>query len=230
VRILCLQHVPWEGPGSVRTWARSRGHELTRALSSEAALPKVSEFEWLVLMGGPMGTRDEALHPWLRQEKELLRAALDAGRKVLGICLGSQLLAEALGSEVRRNPEPEVGWFPVKRVAEAETTPIGRVLPVEFTPFHWHSDTFTPPPGAVHLAASEACAQQAFAMDARLVGLQFHLEVSGDTTQEWLRHMGADLVERRFVQRPEQLLWEPGRFERGNRLLDTILDALAAAP
>jgi hypothetical protein len=67
-------------------------------------------------------------------------------------------------------------------------------------------------------------------MDARLVGLQFHLEVSGDTTQEWLRHMGADLVERRFVQRPEQLLWEPGRFERGNRLLDTILDAMAAAP
>jgi GMP synthase-like glutamine amidotransferase len=229
MRIFCLQHVPWEGPGSVRAWARSKGHDLTRALASEATLPPVKDFEWLIVMGGPMGARDEALHPWLRQEKQLVRAALDAGRRVLGICLGSQILAEALGSEVRPNPEPEVGWFPVKRMAQAETTPIGRVLPAEFTPFHWHSDTFTPPPGAVHLAGSEACAQQAFAIDARIVGLQFHLEVSGEMTQEWLRHMGADLVERRFVQRPEALLWEPGRFERGNRLLDTILDAIAAA-
>jgi GMP synthase-like glutamine amidotransferase len=229
VRILCLQHVPWEGPGSIRAWARRSGHELTRALASEAPIA-TAPFDWLILLGGPMGARDEERHPWLRREKQLLRAALDEGKRVLGICLGAQILAEALGSVVSRNPEPEIGWFPVRRVDGASLSPFAAVLPAEFTPLHWHRDTFTAPPGSVHLLRSEACEQQAFAQGARIVGLQFHLEKSGEDTQELLRHGADDFVEAPFVQRPEALLWEPGRFERAHRLLDAILDAIAAAP
>jgi GMP synthase-like glutamine amidotransferase len=188
---------------------------LTRALASEAPIATAS-FDWLILLGGPMGARDEERHPWLRREKQLLRAALDEGKRVLGICLGAQILAEALGSVVSRNPEPEIGWFQVRRVEGATLSPFAAVLPAEFTP--------------LHLLRSEACEQQAFARGSRIVGLQFHLEKSGDDTQELLRHGADDFVEAPFVQRPEALLWEPGRFERAHRLLDTILDAIAAVP
>ncbi len=231
MRLLCLQHVPHEGPGSIDGWARRRGHTLARVLVPEGGpIPTPEAFDWLIVMGGPMGVHDVARYPWLRDEKRALRAALDAGRRVLGVCLGAQLIADVLGAGVRPNAEREIGWFPVRRTAEAAGTELGRALPEVFPAFHWHGDTFDLPPGAVHLAQSAACAQQAFALGDRVAGLQFHLEISADGAQELLRHDAADLVEGPFVQRPEAMLREPDRFDRANLLLDDLLDRMAAAP
>ena len=228
MKILCVQHVPFEGPGSVRPWAKRSGHELMRAMATEpATLPPVDRFDWLVLMGGPMGVHDGARHPWLQAEKEFIRRTLDAEKRVLGICLGAQLLADALGARVSRAPEPEIGWFPVERTAAGADSPIGRALPAKFTAFQWHGDTFDLPAGATHLARSAGCEQQGFALGARVAGLQFHLEVSGETVQDLLRHCPGDLGPGPYVQAPEAMLWEPGRFDASHALLDAVLDAMA---
>lgn len=235
MRLLCLQHVPYEGPGSIDDWARRRGHALARVLMPEGGpIPPPGTFDWLIVMGGPMGVHDVDRHPWLRDEKRALGAALDAGRRVLGICLGAQLLAEALGAGVRRSREREIGWFPVRRTVEAAGpgaagTTLGLALPEEFPAFHWHSDTFDRPPGAVHLARSAACEQQAFALGDRVAGIQFHPEISIDWVRGLLRHDAADLVDGPFVQRPDDMLRDPDRFARANRLLDDILDRMADA-
>jgi len=228
MKILCVQHVPFEGPGSVRPWAKRRGHDLARAMATEPALlPTVDRFDWLVLMGGPMGVHDGDRHPWLQAEKEFIRRAIDAEKRVLGICLGAQLLAEALGARVGRAPEREIGWFPIERTAEGADSPIGRALPAKFTAFQWHGDTFDLPRGATQLARSAGCEQQGFALGARVAGLQFHLEFSGETVQDLLRHCPEDLAPGPYVQAPEAMLWEPGRFDASHALLDAVLDAMA---
>ena len=227
MRIHVLQHVRHERPGSVLRWARARGHEIARTcLADGEPLPQAQSFDALVVMGGPMGVGDLTGYPWLVPEKALIGAAVRAGRKVLGICLGSQLVAEVLGARVRPAREKEIGWFPVRRAPAADRVPLGAALPAEFLAFHWHGDTFDLPSEAVHLASSDACPNQAFAWGRHVLGLQFHLEVTGDIVQDMVRHGFAEIVEGPHVQRADVMLWEPGRFDRANVALDGLLDAL----
>ncbi|HUD71104.1 MAG TPA: type 1 glutamine amidotransferase [Dongiaceae bacterium] len=228
MNIHCLQHVRYEKPGSIARWAKARGHALERTcLGDGSPLPAADGFDALVVMGGPMGVDDVAAHPWLAPEKKLIESVIRAGKPLLGVCLGAQLVAQVLGAAVTRARMPEIGWFPVRRAPGAERIPAGAALPPELTAFHWHQDTFDLPPESVLLAASEACAHQAFAWGARVVGLQFHLEVSGDIAQDMIRNAGDDLREGPFVQRAEQMLWEPGRFDHANAVLDRLLDTIA---
>ena len=182
MRIHWIGHVPFEGPGALATLARRRGHTLsaTRVYAGEV-LPRPARFDLLVIMGGPMGVAQLHDHPHLADEMALIRAARSAGRGVLGICLGGQLIAAACGGTVTRNREPEIGWWPVTRTADAARSPFGSALPARVTTFHWHADTFTPPPGALTLARSAGCARQAFALDARTLGVQFHPESTPGT-------------------------------------------------
>src|SRR5262249_42586368 len=169
-------------------------------------------------------------HPWLPAEKRLIGEAIRAGKRVLGICLGAQLVAQALGARVARAAQKEIGWFPVRRVDGARTSPFGAAVPAETIAVHWHSETFDIPPGGTRLARSEACENQAFDWGGRVLGLQYHLEVTGDSAQDMVRYGAADLVEERFVQRADVMLWEPGRFPRANAVLDGLLSAMEALP
>ena len=228
MRLHVLQHVPFEGLGHIDSWIRRRGHRLTLSRLYEGAkLPDPEAFDRLVILGGPMNIHEEAAYPWLVEEKALIKAALAAGKSAVGICLGAQLLADGLGSRVYAGSPREIGWFPVRLTAAGQRTALTEGLPAVTTVFHWHGDTFDLPPGAVHLFESEACANQAFLLDNRILGLQFHLESTPETVQQLLTHCRDELIPGPFIQGVAQIAdTVPERFARINNLLETLLDRL----
>ncbi|MFW6262258.1 MAG: type 1 glutamine amidotransferase [Spirochaetota bacterium] len=166
--VAVLQHVPFEGPARIRTWFEGRGHRVDVChLWNAAPLPRVESTALLVVMGGPMSVSDTERHPWLTVEIELLRHALEEDVPVLGVCLGAQLLAAALGARVYPAAQKEIGWWPVTLDPLFGSS--------RATVLHWHGDTFDLPPGARRVASSPVCPNQAFLAGSGL-GLQFHLE------------------------------------------------------
>ncbi len=228
MRLHVLQHVPFEGSGRIETWARRRGHPLavTRLYAGDP-FPPPGAADWIIALGGPMSVHDRARHPWLRAETGLLRDAMRAGRHVLGICLGAQLMAAALGARVRPNGHREIGWFPVRRPAGTARHPLLRGWPGELDVFHWHGEGFDLPRRAVPLFASEATPVQAFAWGPRAVALQFHLEMRPADARRLVRRAAEDLRPGRFVQAPGAMLAEAARFARAGRWMDRLLDAMA---
>ncbi|MBU0947002.1 MAG: type 1 glutamine amidotransferase [Proteobacteria bacterium] len=211
-----LQHVPFEGLGSLEEWLLEQGYDLccTRLWAGEL-FPDLDCFAGLVVMGGPMGVFDHEAYPWLVREKVFLRSVIDRGIPILGICLGAQLLAAVLGAEVRKNPEKEIGWFPVVRTLNVPAF-LRPVLPQEVTVFHWHGDTFTLPDGAVRLYASKACANQAFLYKDHVLGLQFHLETTRDSVAALIDNCRQELVAAPWIQSEEEMLSSGGRFAEIN--------------
>jgi GMP synthase (glutamine-hydrolysing) len=185
VRALVLQHIACEPPGVYEDVLVERGVEIARVELDEGdPLPTGETFDLIVAMGGPMSVNDEAELPWLRDEKDLIRSAVEAGTPFWGVCLGVQLLASALGAGVCPVEKPEVGVLPVRLTDDALADPIFAGLPRDFVTLQWHGDTFELPSGATLLASSRACENQAFRFR-RAYGVQFHLEVSGSMAEEW---------------------------------------------
>ena len=141
----------------------------------------------IVLMGGPMGVYDEDRYPYLVAENRLVQEALDADLPILGVCLGSQLIAKAAGARVFKGPRREIGWLPIRLTAEGEKDPVMGALREAPVVLHWHGDTFDLPEGAVHLASSERYPHQAFRIGRRSYALQFHLEVDPRMIDRWLK-------------------------------------------
>jgi GMP synthase (glutamine-hydrolysing) len=189
-----LQHVPFEGPGLIATQAHAHGLQLDRRhLYRGDAVPRLDELAGLIVLGGPMGVGDTERHPYLAGEIELLAGAVAAGLPVLGVCLGAQLLACALGGEVGPAASAEVGVGSVALTPAGMRDDVlgasGRSVPV----LHWHADTFTIPPGAELLASSERCVNQAFRVG-RALGLQFHIELDGGLAASMRPHLPDDVA------------------------------------
>ena len=230
IRIVYLQHVPFEGLGSIDGWAQRNGYVVTgQRLFESGTLPVLSEFDWLIVMGGPMGVHDEETYPWLNDEKRLIDQAVDAGKVVIGICLGAQLIAEVLGARVFRNAYPEIGWFPIKLHMDNGPDAL-KDLPDTIEAFHWHGDTFDLPSGAVTIGSSEGCPNQGFVYANHVYAFQFHLEVTPEGAQELIRNCSEEMVEGRYIQTTEQITGDPERFTRANRYMSRILHRIAESP
>ncbi len=186
-----IQHVAFEGPGSIALAVTDAGAQLTvvRVDGGDAIPPPaaVADMAGLVVMGGPMGVHDDL--GWLADERALLRAAVGAGRPVLGVCLGAQQLAAALGAPVEPGPAPEYGIGEVHLSADAIGDPVFGPAPSPLPCVHWHGDTFGLPEGAVRLAGNDAYENQAFRVGARAYGLQFHVEVTASLVAHWGPHL-----------------------------------------
>jgi GMP synthase-like glutamine amidotransferase len=196
MRALVLQHVAVEGPGTLASYLEARGWTLeTVALYEGARLPEdAQEYQAIIVMGGPMGVYDEAEYPFLRDEHRFLTRVLAQGVPLLGICLGSQLLAKALGARVYRNPQKEIGWYTVDLTPAGAVDPLFAGLTSPVPVFQWHGDAFDLPAGATPLASSPLCTNQAFRYGDRVYGLLFHLELTPDVIHSWLAAFHDELM------------------------------------
>jgi GMP synthase-like glutamine amidotransferase len=198
-----LQHVDFEGPAYIEQWAKDKGHLLSGTrLYNKEPLPDLQEIDLLIVMGGPMGVSDEEQHPWLKEEKAYISKAIALDKRVLGICLGAQLLAQVLGAEVVRAPLREIGWFPVKL---ENNHPLLADLPASFVAFHWHGDMFEIPKGALHIFSSEGCPHQGFIYRDQVVGFQFHFETTPESLSALLASDNVDDYQETYVQSAEQI-------------------------
>jgi GMP synthase (glutamine-hydrolysing) len=228
MKIHWLQHVPFEGLGTIEKWAMAQKHSLSVTRFAEnAPLPGPDAFDFLVVMGGPMNIYEEDKYPWLAGEKLFIGEAVEKGKVVLGICLGAQLLADVLGGKVFPNEYKEIGWHPIELTEAGARSEVFGFLPPEPTVFHWHGDTFSLPDGALRLASSRGCANQAFAFRDKVVGLQFHLESTKESIRELLRNCGDELVGGKYIQTAEEILSGEDNVEGINEAMSSLLDRLA---
>lgn len=185
MKVLVFRHVPFEGPGHIAPLLEERGIGLEYAdlYQGDAADPAIGDYAGLIFLGGPMSANDPL--PYLARERELIARAAGRGQPILGICLGSQLIARSLGAEVRRNGAKEIGWFDIHFTAAAACDALFGGIRGPEKVFHWHGERWELPPGAELLASSEACANQAFRAGRNIYGLQFHLEVTPEMIDDW---------------------------------------------
>ncbi len=221
-----FQHVPFEGLGSIETWLKAAEYEVTSTRVFESPeLPGPDGIDLLIVLGGPMSVNDEDEYPWLVTEKHFIRDAVRSGTPVLGICLGAQLIASAMGANVFRNPHKEIGWFPVQGIPAVDGSAFR--FPASVEVFHWHGDTFDLPAGAVHLARSEGCENQAFQLGGSVIGLQFHLETTPEAARDILSNCRKELFPSAYVQSEEEILSAPPeRYRAINNLMGDVLGYL----
>ena len=226
MRVHYIQHISFEGLGYIETWLRENNHDISSTKTWENDdFPKLEDFDVLIILGGPMGVYDEHLYKWLKKEKGFIFDAIEAGKKIIGICLGAQLIASVLGATVCTNRHKEIGWFPIDINAsfsdwlQAEVSSNMRV-------FHWHGDKFDVPYGATNHAVSEACNHQLFTYEQNIIGIQFHLEATVNTVQQMIENGNNELVNDKYIQDKTEILNTSEYYKKNNMLMAAILSKL----
>ena len=217
-----LQHVPFEDVESIAPWLAEQGAAVAYTRFHESSrLPEASGLDLVIAMGGPMSVNDEASLPWLANEKRFLREAIRHGIPVVGICLGAQLIASALGARVYPVRHREIGWFDIEACPAAGN---GFRFPDRSKVFHWHGETFDLPPGATRLARSEVCENQAFQLGSKVIGLQFHLETTRESVEKMIANCRDELVAGPYIQSETALRGVPdATFAQINALMTEVL-------
>jgi GMP synthase-like glutamine amidotransferase len=221
-----FKHVPLEDIGSIRSWLTTAGYTITcTPFFKSANLPALEKTDLLIVMGGPMSVNDDKRYPWLVPEKQFIREMILSGKPVLGICLGAQLIASAMGAKVYPNRVKEIGWFPVYGVSSGDSS-IFR-FPQSVQAFHWHGETFDLPTGATRIAKSDHCENQAFQLGPSVIGLQFHLETTPQAAQDIVEHCRDEIILAPCIQTGKEILSaNPAQYQSINDLMGKILTFL----
>jgi GMP synthase-like glutamine amidotransferase len=227
-RIHYLQHVPYEGLGFIENWTSENKYILTGTkLYENAVFPELSNFDCLIILGGSMGVYDEDNFQWLKDEKLFISNAISANKKVLGICLGAQLIATCLGAKVVTAKSKEIGWFPVYPTQACESiTWLYELFKDNPIVFHWHGDQFQIPNNCSNLLLSVANTNQAFYYGENVIGLQFHLEVTEQSTALMLANGANELIESECIQTVSDIEFGKQHIEHCNKIMRAILEKL----
>lgn len=227
MKIHYLQHVNFEGLGYIETWLKENNHSIsvTRFYEPDNCLPSVSEIDALIIMGGSMGVYDDNAYAWLYKERIFIEDCIQSGKKVLGICLGAQLMAVCLGANVYTATNKEIGWFPVIPTEESKQVSwFYDLFKNNPTVFHWHGDKFEIPyDGSINLLSSEANTNQAFCYNENVIGLQFHLEVTEETTALMLENGASELVNKPHIQTVQEIQNGTKYIKQCNNIMSNIL-------
>lgn len=228
MRLHYIQHVPFEHPGIILEWAREHNHVLSDTQIYQGyPLPSQEDFDWLIVMGGPMNIYEEDKYPWLKQEKVFISQSIAAGKIVIGICLGAQLIADVLGGKVTANREKEIGWLPVSFAEDLQKIPAFSDFPRQMIVFQWHGDTFSElPPNTRNLAGSEGCRQQAFTHGQNVYAFQFHLEIAESAIRDLLLHCSDEMTTGNYSQTPKAILNNLPYLKQMHRYMKKFLDRL----
>lgn len=231
MKIHYLQHVPFENLGNIQKWAENRNYSITKTLlSKDPKYPPLSDFDWLIIMGGSMNVNEEKRYSWLVEEKIFIRKAIDAGKIVLGICFGAQLIADILGGKVYKGINKEIGWFEVNLTDDGVKSPIFEGFPVKFTAFHWHGDTFKLPQHTFRTVQNQAYSNQAFVFRDRVIGLQFHLEMNTESIRLLIENCGNELIEEKYIQTSKSKLLNIEYIRVTYTLLQKLLNNIQKIP
>lgn len=228
MRIHYIQHVPFEEIGYVKEWMTENNIEVSATKIWESAtFPSLEDFDGLIVMGGPMGVYEEDLYEWLAAEKTFIKYAIGSGKKVLGICLGSQLIASVLGANVFPNGDKEIGWFDVSMKPGLDIW-LGKDVEAAFTAFHWHDDTFNLPEGCVNHINSAACENQFFTYGENVAAIQFHPEATPRTVVSMVENCSDELNPGKFVQSSSEIQQKSteNNFLTGHQFLSKVLNRL----
>ncbi len=213
VNILVIQHSAGDSAAAVNDVIDRPEHRVqTIRVDRGAAIPQAADADGLMLFGGAISLTSPDLPTWVAPEQELIRRYVDSGRKVFAICLGSQMLASALGANVRRNEQPEIGWHTIDRLEVNQPNITADVFPDRMTVLQWHEDTFGIPDGATRLFESKACRNQGFSIDNRVFGFQFHLEANARTIKIFLAASEKGKQDAPFVQSPPEITQGAGEY------------------
>lgn len=231
-KAIALRHVAFEDLGLLAPLLQQSGYEIRMLDAFAGGLEQAGQADLLIVLGGPIGVYEEAAYPFLTEELRLIGRRLEDERPTLGLCLGAQLLARALGARVYPGGMKEIGWSPLRLTAAGRSSvlaPLGDPAPAVL---HWHGDTFDPPPGATHLAASALYQQQAFALGRHVLGLQFHLEVEAPALEAWLVGHAAELAQAKIEPaslRAESRRLAPRLAPAARAVFTSWLEGLAAS-
>lgn len=230
MKILFITHASFEKPGSIETWAHVNGHETKTVCPYNGdCIPNVNGFDFIVVMGGPQSSLEPEMAPYLNDEVEAIKQAIKLHKRIIGVCLGAQLIGQALGAAPERSPQREIGMYPIELLDPAKDDPIFLRFPSKFNVMHWHSDMPGIPEGAVLLAKSEGCPRQVVRFGERIYGFQCHFELTMELVNGMISNCVEDLAKPgRFISSAKELL--ENDYSLNNSQMNAVLDYLASLP
>jgi GMP synthase-like glutamine amidotransferase len=228
MRIHIIQHIPASNATSSITSLCPAGITFTisHSYNKHCSFPNTSEYDLLIILGGPMSTCDTQKYPWLNQEKKYIQDAINADKYIMGICLGAQLLAEALGGEVSTSDELEIGWHKVSFNDALKSSILAGIFPSQMELFHWHKDTFTLPRNAIAMGHSLGCANQGFVYNDRIIGFQFHLEATAKWAHALSEEFPEDEMNTPLIQTTKNIQEQENLFTMSNQLLNQVIQRI----